>query len=533
MGIEPTTPCLQSRCSSQLSYVPAFWGTRVRALSRYPVDPMRGPTPAVEWCRLDHEFARRSDPRMDEPTYIEVRSLDTPNEPPRDRKGPARPMVALAVVAALAVVVGTVVFLVGDDGGRAERTALSEAARDTTVPGPPPGPIGLAETARRAADCYELAPTEQNLRALFEATGGFDALEVGTATGAFDVVTFDPLDHDQLLAARRTGYLADGNEEINQRWDISAGSATQALWDPTNPHDFMHYNTDGTITVWVHDGDGDGGYVIRRAIVLDQASTRTQVMSSSSTIQADRFAVDGRTVFALTSNPDWYAPRDAGYTALVADDGIERVRLASGASFGWIDVPSPGLLVAYPTDASGVTAVWDTQTLDRLDDHPLSDRPYLRVAVARDVPIALGVTHDGLLEPLDLATGRTGARFGRVDSTELDKPVALSDDGTVAVTVDKSGTVSIWFVGSSTPIATYEASTALPRWLPTSRSAARVASVVAPDASRVALRIPARPQVSVSWRVIDTDVHSWIARARTAVGDSVDRPSRSAADLSC
>ena len=23
MGIEPTTPCLQSRCSSQLSYVPA------------------------------------------------------------------------------------------------------------------------------------------------------------------------------------------------------------------------------------------------------------------------------------------------------------------------------------------------------------------------------------------------------------------------------------------------------------------------------------------------------------------------------
>ena len=23
MGLEPTTPCLQSRCSSQLSYVPA------------------------------------------------------------------------------------------------------------------------------------------------------------------------------------------------------------------------------------------------------------------------------------------------------------------------------------------------------------------------------------------------------------------------------------------------------------------------------------------------------------------------------
>ena len=473
---------------------------------------------------------------MDEPTYIEVRSLDPPGERPKDRTGHAWPIVALAVGVALALVVGTVVFLVGDDGGRAEPTAGTDAVQDGAVPSRMNGAITLAEAARRAADCYESVPNAQNLRALFEATGGFDALEVGTATGAFDVVTFDPLDHDRLLAARRTGYVADGNEDVNQRWDVFAGSVTQALWDPANPHDFMHYNTDGTITVWVHDGGDDSdqdGFVTRRAIVLDQTSTRTQVMSTSSTIQADRFAVDGRTVFALTSNPDWYAPRDTGYTALVADDGIERVRLASGESFGWIDVPSPGLLVAYPTDASGVTTVWDTRTLGRLDDHPLSDRPYVRVAYARDVPSALGVTHDGLLEPLDLTTGRTGTRFGRVDPTELDKPVALSDDGTVAVTVDKSGTVSIWFVGSGTPIATYEASTALPRWLSTSRSAARVTSVVAPDASRVALRIPARPQVSVSWRVIDTDVDSWIARTRTAVGDSVDLPSPSPEDSPC
>jgi hypothetical protein len=31
MGLEPTTPCLQSRCSSQLSYVP--W---TAVSSRYP-----------------------------------------------------------------------------------------------------------------------------------------------------------------------------------------------------------------------------------------------------------------------------------------------------------------------------------------------------------------------------------------------------------------------------------------------------------------------------------------------------------------
>jgi hypothetical protein len=30
MGLEPTTPCLQSRCSSQLSYVPATFRLRAR-----------------------------------------------------------------------------------------------------------------------------------------------------------------------------------------------------------------------------------------------------------------------------------------------------------------------------------------------------------------------------------------------------------------------------------------------------------------------------------------------------------------------
>ena len=49
MGIEPTTPCLQSRCSSQLSYVPGTgpheWGANTIAVGssrttlRYQPDP--------------------------------------------------------------------------------------------------------------------------------------------------------------------------------------------------------------------------------------------------------------------------------------------------------------------------------------------------------------------------------------------------------------------------------------------------------------------------------------------------------------
>jgi hypothetical protein len=31
MGLEPTTPCLQSRCSSQLSYVPEWGSFRIAA----------------------------------------------------------------------------------------------------------------------------------------------------------------------------------------------------------------------------------------------------------------------------------------------------------------------------------------------------------------------------------------------------------------------------------------------------------------------------------------------------------------------
>ena len=46
MGLEPTTPCLQSRCSSQLSYIPGCqWNWRQNTLKRYlPPCALRGIT---------------------------------------------------------------------------------------------------------------------------------------------------------------------------------------------------------------------------------------------------------------------------------------------------------------------------------------------------------------------------------------------------------------------------------------------------------------------------------------------------------
>jgi hypothetical protein len=454
---------------------------------------------------------------MDEQFIVEPRSADEQLDPDDDADvaHPRLPIV-LAGVAALVLAVALLSAIVGGDGPRSGTDRRSAPPSTAPVARILEVPASKSLTnALLAAECYATAPSADHLRAVFDSIGGFEGLEVGVAEGAFDVVSFDALDHDLLLAARRRGYGSAENQDVNEQWSVAHGQVSQAAWDPVKPHDFVHYNADGTITMWVHSGD-DVGFAPRDAIVIDRGGDVITI--SSSPMYADRFAVDGGVIFALSGNPDWYAPRDTGYLSLLADDGERRVRLGHGDEYAWVDIPTPGLLVAYPATSAGVTAVWDTQTLEPLDQHPLAGRPYRRVAISGDLTTALGVTHDGRLESLELATGDTGARFGHVDVTEVERPVVLSGAGNVAFSVEKSGRVSIWFVGDDEPVATYAASAGLPRWLPTSRSAARLTSSLAPDATRLALRIGARPQVGVSWRLIDIDIQSWLARARPAGG---------------
>ncbi|MGI9644526.1 MAG: hypothetical protein ACR2O6_04370 [Ilumatobacteraceae bacterium] len=432
---------------------------------------------------------------MDAPTPIE---LYGDNEPPGGDDTRAAAPRTLTVAAGVAVIVAAVAVvgaLISDDGGRGGQ------------------PSSIDPTAGPAADCYAAEPNAADLRIVFGSIGGFDGLVVGEASGAFDLVTFDPLDHSRLLAAHRAGYGRAENQEVNEEWRVAGGEVVQDVWDASTPHDFVHHNADGTTTMWAHSGD-EVGFAPRNAVVLDRDGA--VVTATSAAMYADRFAVDGGTVFALTGDPRYFAPRDPEYLELLADDGVAQTRLASGAGFAWLDVPAPGILVAYPANADGVTAVWDTATLAPLANHPLAGRAHRRVAVAADGRTALGVRFDGRLEAVELATGRASPPFGALDVTEIDSPIALSPDGSVALTVDRSGTVSVWFVGDDVPIATYRASTGLPRWLPTSRSAARLTSVLAPDASRLALRIDARPGVGLTWVLVDTELDSWLDRARTA-----------------
>ncbi len=438
---------------------------------------------------------------MDKPTIIELApDVDPPGSAPEVRQSSGRTLAALGL---LVVAVGAAAWFAG--GSADDRD-------DRAEPAPVAPPEAIPETLR-AAETYAAAPSADGLRALLDSLGGLEGLQLGSAEGGFDVVSFNPYAPEWLLASKRSGYGPAQNQDLNQIWYVSEGTVAQAVWAPTTPHDFIHFNTDGTVTMWAHSGD-EVGFAPRHATVFDRRGEL--VRRTSAPLYADRFAVDARTVFALTGPPEWYTP-SYRYLALVADTGERQVELAPGETFGWIDVPTPGIVMAYPSDESGLTAVWDTTTLERLDDHVLAGRPYQRVAVSRDRTMALGVTFDGKLEPLDLSTGRTRARFGSIDVTGVGHPVALDEDGTIALTVDRSGAIAVWFVGDLQPVATWDASSAPAQWLPSSRSAA-VTSVLAPDASRLARRVGAQPGVRLTWQIVDTDIGSWISRACTSAG---------------
>ena len=380
-----------------------------------------------------------------------------------------------------------------DDSDSSERLDAARVAQSV------PGPL-------LAAELYWADPTADGLRALFEAIGGFEGLEVATAEGAFDFVRFDPLNPDMLLASNRRSYGDAANQDRNEAWIVDGEDVEQRLWRPSVSHDFVHFNADGTMTMWTH-GGGDG-FAARTATILAEGA---EVGPPTEPIYASRFAVAGRTVFALTGNGDYYT-NEIGYVDLVAARDDETVVLADGSEFEWIDNPTPELLVAYPSSPDGLTAVWNAASLEPLTTHPLAGRSYRRVAVSGDERVALGVTPDGVLEIVDLGTGRTTGTFGEVSIDGVDDAVTLNHDGTVAVTVERSGRVSIWWVGDDRPVAVAGASAWQPRWV-SAAYGPMTASAVADDGSRVALLFAARGQTEVSWVIVDTAIESWLQRA--------------------
>ncbi len=364
-----------------------------------------------------------------------------------------------------------------------------------------------------AAECYMADPSASTLRTLTEAIGGLEAVVVGRAEGAFDLVRFDPLDPDRLIASVRSSYGEAQNQQSNELWQIDSTGLDQTPLAPDIPHDFAHFNSDGTITMWVR-SDVEAGFAPRTATVLDGQTTARR---TTRPVYASRFTTADDAVFALTGNGDYYSRSDS-YEQLIVDGPVSRV-LDSGEAYEWIDNPIPELLVAYPRSPEGMTAVWDTSTLEPLEDHPVAGRPYSRVAISGDRRTAVGINFEGQMEQIDLATGQSLTVFGSVDPQGIDQPITLNHDGTIAITVDRSGRVSLWWVGNNSPIATADADAdaAQPRWV-SADYGARSASSVAASGERVALRLAARPREPVSWLFADTNVPSWIAHACTIAG---------------
>ena len=413
-----------------------------------------------------------------------------------------------------------------------ETSPIEEAGDDLLAPAEEPSSLSeaalVAQSVPRALLVVELfvaEPSASSLRELFSEAGGFDGLEIATAEGAFDLVRFDPLDPDRLLASHRSSYGEGRNNDSNEIWTVHPdGSVDQQVWAPNRSHDFAHFNVDGSAIMWVH--AGGSGFAPRRAVFLGNGLVETR---TTEPLYASRFTAANGTLFALTGNGDYYSHEDK-YVALVADAGNGLVTLAGGDEFGWIDNPTPDILVAYPSSVDGRTVVWDTATLERLPDHPLSGRNSRAAAVSDDLTRAVVVEADGRMEVLDMLNGLSMGTFGEVEVAGVDQPITLNEDGTIAITVEHSGRVTIWWVGGDQPVASIAGDAGQPRWV-SERFAPTAASAVAANGSRVAVRKPARPSTANRYVIVDTSIVSWIARACERAQRPLSEPEAAALGL--
>ncbi len=428
------------------------------------------------------------------PVRIELDTLEPSARQDQREDVPRRPGRIVGVAALLVVAVVA-----------AGMFARAEPRDGDTSPAPsrPTGPVA-PEIQNRA----------EELRRHLDEIGGLAATEIGTATGGFDLVTFDPLDPDRLFAAHRDGYGPAENQSVNEIWTITDQGVVQELWNPELAHDYVQFNIDGSATVWVHSG-ADDGYAARRPHVVAAPGPGTSPVAAAqppAVYAARSVTVDG-TVFALTGASDWYS-RDERYRDVVAirPDGV--TRLVSADAFEWISAATPSIVVAYPASATGSIAVFDATSLEPVDDHPLAGRALRHAAISGDGTRAVGIRFDGKMEHIDLATGEIVDVFGSVEPAAIDRPIELDEVGSIAVTVSRSGDVDVWYVGDDQPIASIEGDIGVTRWL-NDRRAARPASVIAPDASRVALRVSATPTRELQWTILETDPAAWVTRAAT------------------
>ncbi len=374
-----------------------------------------------------------------------------------------------------------------------------------------------------AAERYVSDPSATTVRELLDVIGGVGTMIAGSAAGDFDLVTFDPLNPNHLLASRRGSYGPAQNQRFNEMWTVTEGRVDQRPFAVDRPHDVAHFATDGSVAVWATTGDTDS--FAARTVSIERNDTTAKTAG----VYASRSVIVNATLFALTDSADYYST-SRQYESFIADRSGDVVVLGTARDAAWVNSPTPEVVVLYPAEPSGRTMVWDATTLQPLPDHPLANLRYERIVVSADGSTGVGITFDGRLERFDPIDARITASFGRVDPTGMAQPVTLSPDGSIAITVDRTGEVTLWWVGDNEPLQVFEADAGPARFLSEQR-APRQSSAVHPLGLRVALRFPARPMEPTSWLLVDTDPGAWIERACGLAGRTLTNHERSTLGL--
>lgn len=396
-------------------------------------------------------------------------AMPTPIESHSRRQGP----LILAGVAAVALIIGVLTLVLRDDEGGSDIGPLDESDPPTEV---------------------EVAPTVADA---FEAAGGLPGLTLGIAEGAFELVTFDPADPNVMIAAVRDGSGPAENQDTTEQWAVGAGGVEQALWAADIPHDFAHFNPDGSVTRWVLSGAGAGAPVRTADIITTSGEVET-----TAPVAVARAVVDSGTAFVLT-----YGAIFDGFDQLIVLQGGEATVLADAATMQWADRPVAGAVLTYPTADGGETRVWDSATGAELPDHPLAGQEAQRIAISGDGSVGARIGLDGVAELFDPATGTAGIALGPVDPTAVEHALTLNADGSLAIAVDTNGTVTVWSTADGEQVFSIDGDAATPRLVGESIGS-RATSAVSLDGTRLAIRYPAQGTERVRYEIIDLE--SWL-----------------------
>ena len=137
--------------------------------------------------------------------------------------------------------------------------------------------------------------------------------------------------------------------------------------------------------------------------------------------------------------------------------------------FARVAIVEPNVAVAFPhfPDADGcedtastVARVWDLETAEPLEDHPLDGMEVARAALSADGSRMLILDAAGSVRVLDRDSGEVIAQLN--DSAEAAQtlaPLALNSDGTIAAVAEDNGLLSVWHVGSAELLFSIESGT--------------------------------------------------------------------------